>query len=75
MLFFGCRHRASDCLYADEWDGDVARGALALHLACSRDQDAKVYVQHRLLEAADHVCRWIVDRGACIVVAGCVAWK
>lgn len=50
-LFFGDQHRASDFIYADEIAGFSQSGLLTrLDLAFSRDQDAKIYVQHRMLE-------------------------
>ncbi|MEM0937893.1 MAG: sulfite reductase flavoprotein subunit alpha [Pseudomonadota bacterium] len=52
-LFFGDQHRESDFIYADEIGGFSASGLLtALHLAFSRDQAEKIYVQHRMLENA-----------------------
>lgn len=63
LLFFGCRNRDKDCLYAEEWAGLVASGILSgFHLAASRDQDHKIYVQHRIRETA--VAVWeALDRG------------
>jgi sulfite reductase (NADPH) flavoprotein alpha-component len=40
-----------------------------LDLAFSRDQDRKVYVQHRLTEAAEPLRAWVAD-GAAIYVCG-----
>ncbi|WP_164707772.1 hypothetical protein, partial [Pseudomonas viridiflava] len=40
-----------------------------LDLAFSRDQAEKVYVQHRLLDAADALKAWVED-GAVIYVCG-----
>ncbi|MEM7060535.1 MAG: sulfite reductase subunit alpha [Pseudomonadota bacterium] len=50
-LFFGDQHRASDFIYEDEISGMSASGLLTrLDLAFSRDQDEKIYVQHRMIE-------------------------
>ena len=52
-LFFGDQHEATDYLYADEFAGMQERGVLnRVDLAFSRDQEHKVYVQHRMLENA-----------------------
>lgn len=69
-LIFGDRNFASDFLYQLEWlryrrDGTLKR----LDVAFSRDQADKVYVQHRLLERATEVRRWL-DRGANVYVCG-----
>ena len=69
-LFFGDRHAATDFLFAEEiaaWrqDGTLQR----LSLAWSRDGKAKDYVQHRMLEDAADLWRWLQD-GAHFYVCG-----
>jgi sulfite reductase (NADPH) flavoprotein alpha-component len=50
-LFFGNPHFETDFLYQTEWLNHLKRGSLdRLDVAFSRDQQEKVYVQHRLLE-------------------------
>ena len=68
-LFFGEQHRASDFLYGDELSTYAQDGSLRLDLAFSRDQDEKVYVQHRMRERARDVWAWLQD-GAEIFVCG-----
>jgi sulfite reductase (NADPH) flavoprotein alpha-component len=69
-LFFGDRHYTHDFLYQLEWQDYLKRGVLSrLDVAFSRDQDAKVYVQHRILERAAELHAWIQD-GARIYVCG-----
>ncbi len=69
-LFFGDHHADADFLYADELAAFRADGVLArLDLAWSRDQGAKVYVQHRMLESAPEIWRWL-ELGAAIYVCG-----
>jgi len=50
VLFFGCRHEARDFLYQEELKAWQESGLLKLVTAFSRDQDHKIYVQHRMLE-------------------------
>jgi len=40
-----------------------------LETAFSRDQDEKVYVQHRMLEAGAELWQWL-EQGACVCVCG-----
>jgi sulfite reductase (NADPH) flavoprotein alpha-component len=69
-LVFGERTRAHDYFHQDEIEAWRAGGVLErLDLAFSRDQDRKVYVQHRLMEAADALRAWVAD-GAAIYVCG-----
>ena len=50
ILFFGCRHRAEDYLYQEELEAYHKEGVLSsLHVAFSRDQEEKEYVQHIML--------------------------
>ncbi|MEN3951627.1 sulfite reductase subunit alpha [Iodidimonas sp. SYSU 1G8] len=69
-LIFGERSRAHDFFYEHEIESWRSRGWLdRLDLAFSRDQPERLYVQHRLAEAADQLRRW-VDEGAAIYVCG-----
>jgi sulfite reductase (NADPH) flavoprotein alpha-component len=69
-LFFGDQHAATDYLYRDEIEALHAGGLLTrLDLAWSRDSGEKVYVQHRMMAAAEELMAWIND-GACICVCG-----
>ena len=69
-LVFGERNRANDFHYGDDIEAWRASGLIQrLDLAFSRDQEARVYVQHRLREAATDVRAW-VDAGAAIYVCG-----
>nr|QQY02569.1 NADPH--cytochrome P450 reductase [Cryptocotyle lingua] len=55
LLFYGCRHKAEDFLYAEELLSASKIGLLQLHLAFSRDSLNKVYVQDRMLEVAGEI--------------------
>ena len=69
-LFFGARSATTDFLYRDELEAMQSDGHLArLDTAFSRDQDAKVYVQDRMLENAPTLWKWLQD-GASIYVCG-----
>ncbi len=69
-LFFGAPHAASEFFYRDEMEAWQRDGVLArLDLAFSRDQAEKVYVQHRLLEQAPEIWRWL-EEGAHFYVCG-----
>ena len=69
-LFFGNPHRQTDFLYEDELV-EYRRDELLdrLDTAFSRDQDHKVYVQHRMLENAAELWAWLED-GAHLYVCG-----
>lgn len=68
-LFFGERHRDSDYYYEEEWKELCERGLLQVSTAFSRDQEHKVYVQHRLLEHAEELWQWLKN-GAYFMVCG-----
>ena len=69
-LFFGNPHFETDFLYQTEWLNHLKRGTLdRLDVAFSRDQQEKIYVQHRLAERS----KMIFDRlenGAHFYVCG-----
>jgi sulfite reductase (NADPH) flavoprotein alpha-component len=69
-LFFGDRNAATDFLYRDEIEAFQRDGSLhRLDLAWSRDRDAKVYVQQRMLESASTLWSWL-EEGAAFYVCG-----
>lgn len=69
-LFFGERRFHSDFLYQVEWQKLLKDGFLEkIDLAFSRDQEQKVYVQHRLFEKQQEVFEWL-NRGAHIYLCG-----
>jgi sulfite reductase (NADPH) flavoprotein alpha-component len=69
-LFFGEQHAATDFYYRDELAAFQHAGVLTrLDVAFSRDQQEKVYVQHRLLERGAEVWAWLQD-GASVYVCG-----
>ncbi|KAJ1976554.1 NAPDH-dependent diflavin reductase [Dimargaris xerosporica] len=70
ILFFGCRHADKDYLYGQEWAQLEAQGMLKVFSAFSRDQDQKIYVQHRITEQGAYLWPLIASEGATIVVSG-----
>jgi sulfite reductase (NADPH) flavoprotein alpha-component len=68
-LFFGEQRRGSDFFYEDQLTGYERDGFLRLDTAFSRDQTAKVYVQHRMLEQARDLWAWL-EEGAEVFVCG-----
>ena len=69
-LVFGDQHFETDFLYQAEWLKYRSAGVLnQIDVAFSRDQEEKIYVQHRLLQKAKEIYQWIQD-GAYIYVCG-----
>lgn len=69
-LFFGEQHFQSDFLYQVEIQNWAQTGVLSkVSTAFSRDQQYKIYVQHRILEHAPDLWKWI-EGGAYIYICG-----
>jgi len=69
-LVFGNRHFHEDFLYQLEIQQYLQSGLLTdIDLAFSRDQQDKIYVQHRLLEKKAELYRWL-EKGAHLYVCG-----
>lgn len=69
-LFFGDQKRNSDFLYHDQIIDWVQKGLLTrLDTAFSRDQEEKIYVQTRMLQAACEFWQWL-EEGAHFYVCG-----
>ncbi|HEV2335768.1 MAG TPA: sulfite reductase subunit alpha [Stellaceae bacterium] len=69
-LVFGNPHRDKDYLFEDELTAWHRDGLLTrLDTAFSRDQEHKIYVQHRLLENAAELWAWL-EEGAHLYVCG-----
>ena len=69
-LFFGAQRASCDYYYGDEFE-ELKRKKFLTHVQCafSRDQEHKIYVQHRMQENAAELWRWI-DAGAYFYVCG-----
>lgn len=69
-LFFGEQQSKSDFFYRDEFEKYQADGVLTrFDTAFSRDQDYKIYVQHRILEHAAELYDWF-ENGAVFYICG-----
>lgn len=69
-LFFGEQQFATDFLYQTEIQNWYETGALTkVNLAFSRDQQEKIYVQHRMLKHAAELYQWL-NEGAYFFVCG-----
>ncbi len=69
-LFFGERRFHSDFLYQTEWQKLLKEGFLEkFDVAFSRDQEEKIYIQHRLIEQQKEVFNWL-GKGANIYLCG-----
>ena len=69
-LFFGDRRFQSDFLYQVEWQRYLENKNLEkMEVAFSRDQEEKVYVQHKLLENQQEIFKWMED-GAYFYLCG-----
>lgn len=71
VLYFGCKKRSMDYLYENELDAFRKQGDLdTFHVAFSREQKEKVYVQHLLVKNAKDTWDVIDGKGASIFVCG-----
>ncbi|XP_031225172.1 NADPH-dependent diflavin oxidoreductase 1 isoform X1 [Mastomys coucha] len=70
FLFFGCRQRDQDFYWQTEWQKLEQKGCLTLVTAFSREQEQKVYVQHRLRELGPLVWELLDGQGAYFYLAG-----
>jgi len=68
-LFFGERNQSTDFFYKQEWEALSQANKLQMELAFSRDQPEKIYVQHRMLQHAKELWRWLQE-GAYFYVCG-----
>jgi cytochrome P450/NADPH-cytochrome P450 reductase len=69
MLFFGCRHPDQDFIYATELKKYAADGVIDLHVAFSRQDGRKTYVQDLVKQHAARV-KELIKAGAIVYVCG-----
>uniref|UniRef100_A0AAR2KGX9 NADPH-dependent diflavin oxidoreductase 1 n=1 Tax=Pygocentrus nattereri TaxID=42514 RepID=A0AAR2KGX9_PYGNA len=70
VLFFGCRSETKDFYCHLEWEEKVQAGHMTLFTAFSRDQEDKIYVQHRVKEQAKLLWDLIANKNAVFYIAG-----
>ncbi|WFD20736.1 assimilatory sulfite reductase (NADPH) [Malassezia caprae] len=59
--YFGSRHRAMEYMYGEELEAYLADGVLThLGLAFSRDQQKKVYIQHKIIEDGKQLTEYLM---------------
>jgi sulfite reductase (NADPH) flavoprotein alpha-component len=69
-FFFGEQRFQTDFLYQAEMQQYLQTGVLQkISLAFSRDQEQKIYVQHRMLEQAAEFYDWL-NNGAAVYISG-----
>ena len=69
-LFFGDQHFITDFLYQTEMQSWIDTGSLSkIDLAFSRDQEEKVYVQHKMKKNGKQLYEWL-ENGASVYVCG-----
>jgi sulfite reductase (NADPH) flavoprotein alpha-component len=69
-LFFGEQQFATDFLYQTEMQNWYETGVLTkINLAFSRDQQEKIYVQHKMLQNAAELYQWL-ENGAYFFICG-----
>ncbi len=70
-LFFGAQRESCDYAYREDFHQLKQDGVLTrLDCAFSRDQAHKIYVQHKMLENAAEIWKWIDGDGAQFFVCG-----
>lgn len=69
-LFFGDQHFLTDFLYQAELQSWVETEALTkIDLAFSRDQQEKIYVQHKMMMKGDEIFEWL-HAGSYVYICG-----
>lgn len=70
ILFFGCRRKSEDYIYQEELEGHEEEGVLTgLHVAFSRDQEVKMYVQHIMRTWGEEIYQ-LLEKQAYFYVCG-----
>jgi sulfite reductase (NADPH) flavoprotein alpha-component len=70
-LFFGSQHEHCNYFYREELEQYRSDGFLSrCDCAWSRDQEGKSYVQHKMLENAAEIWKWMEAEGAQFFVCG-----
>ncbi|KAH9512454.1 NADPH-dependent diflavin oxidoreductase 1 [Bulinus truncatus] len=70
VLFFGCRSQHKDFYCEEDFQSFIQSGLLRMFTAFSRDQDSKMYVQHRISEQGELIWKMITSDNAYFYIAG-----
>ncbi|KAJ9132421.1 NADPH--cytochrome P450 reductase [Pleurostoma richardsiae] len=72
VLFYGCRTESEDFIYRNEWEEHkgVLGNSFELYTAFSRQTSTKFYVQHLLVEHANHVLPLLLDGEGYLYICG-----
>jgi len=71
LLYFGARYEKTEFLYGDEIESYHADGVLTdLKKAFSRDQEEKIYAQHRIAEDPELLYDYMVRRNGSFYLCG-----
>ncbi|KAH8301111.1 hypothetical protein KR018_001825 [Drosophila ironensis] len=70
VVFFGCRNRAADFHFEEDFAAWTKGSLVEAHFAFSRDEDHKVYVQHLIAKNGPHLKKLIKELNAFVYVAG-----
>jgi sulfite reductase alpha subunit-like flavoprotein len=70
LCFFGCRNKGKDWLFASEWESMASQSKIDIHLATSRDQDKKIYVQDLIRQNGKKVWDILGLRGGYLYICG-----
>ena len=71
VLFFGCRRKSEDMIYESELASWLDAGVLTtLDCAFSREQEEKVYVQHKIQERSEEISKLLVEKKGSLYICG-----
>lgn len=70
VLYFGCRNKEKDYHFQEDFKTWHDNQVVDVHVAFSRDQESKVYVQHLIKKHGAHLAKLIKEQNAYIYVAG-----
>lgn len=70
VVYFGCRNKEKDYHFQEDFETWHDNQRVEVHVAFSRDQESKIYVQHLIKENGAHLAKLIREQNAYIYVAG-----
>ena len=70
ILIYGCRNQIADYFYQDEWQAIKDKLPLDVHVAFSRDQAVKIYVQDVIRQRSKDIFQCISDMEGTVYVSG-----